>query len=253
MTSPLENAMRGHSTLCLMALCLLSTCNQPAVTLKAPAFQSSENTVRDWDNVAHEIAAEMAAHALLPPIPPMTAPQGFATKPVFVRVRAQGSAFVHEVAIELQADILSRGGTVSRTPVGATVVNLDVDFVTWSPRDKPPGLVGTTAGIASIPGAVIGASVPMSRWTAADTAAFSAVGLGVAADTIIALTPTSNAEAIWDASVVTDEQVVMRLRQPVYVRNRDIPLYTKTADLTQVASWSDGGAVLAPRLLHLDP
>jgi hypothetical protein len=100
---------------------------------------------------------------------------------------------------------------------------------------------------------VIGASVPMSRWTAADTAAFSAVGLGVAADTIIALTPTSNAEAIWDASVVTDEQVVMRLRQPVYVRNRDIPLYTKTADLTQVASWSDGGAVLAPRLLHLDP
>lgn len=245
--------MRGHSTLCLMALCLLSACNQPAVTLKAPAFQSSENTVRDWDNVAHEIAADMAAHALLPPLPPMTAPQGYSTKSVFVRIQAPGSAFMQDVASELEADILSRGGSVSRTPVGATVVNLDVDFVTWSPRDKPPGLVGTTAGIASIPGIVIGASVPMSKWAAADAAAFSAMGLGVAADMAIALTPTSNAEAIWEASVVTDDQVVMRLQEPVYVRNRDIPLYTKTTNLAPVSSWTDRGATLVPRPLRLAP
>jgi hypothetical protein len=245
--------MRGHSALSLAALCLLGACNQPAVTLKAPAFQSSENTIRDWDNVAHEIAAGMAAHALLPPVPPMTAPQGYATKPVFVRVQAPGSAFVREVATQLEADILSRGGTVSRTPAGATVVNLDVDFVAWSPRDKPPGLAATTAGLAAIPGAVIGASVPMSRWAAADAGIFSAIGAGPAVDTIIALTPTSNAEAIWQASVVTDEQVVMQLQKPIYVRDRDIPLYTKTADLTPVTSWSDRDASLAPRRLRLDP
>jgi hypothetical protein len=95
--------------------------------------------------------------------------------------------------------------------------------------------------------------VPLSKWTAADTAVFSAVGLGVATDTAIALTPTSNAEAIWEASIVTDDQVVMRLQEPVYVRNRDIPLYTKSADLTPVASWNDRDITLLPRPLRLVP
>jgi hypothetical protein len=241
------------AALCLTALCLLSACNQPAVTLKPPAFQSSENTVRDWNDVAHAIAAGMAARALLPPGPLPPAPRGYSTKPVFVRVQARGSAFVDQVARELEADVLARGGTVARTPAGATVVNLDVDFVKWSPRDKPPGLFGLAAGVATVPGIVIGASQPMSTWTAADAASFSAVGVGLAADTLIALTPTSNAEAIWEASIVTGDQVVMRLQQPVYVRDRDIPLYTKTANLTPVASWSDENAALAPRSLRLAP
>jgi hypothetical protein len=261
--SPLRNTMQGHSmlspaALCrtaigLAALCLLSACNQPAVALKPPAFQSSENTVRDWNDVAHAIAAGMAARALLPPGPLPPAPQGYSTKPVFVRVQAPGSAFVDQVARALEADVLARGGSVARAPAGATVVNLNVDFVRWSPRDKPPGLLGLTAGVAAIPGIVIGASQPMSTWTAADAASFSAVGLGLAADTVIALTPTSNAEAIWEASIVTGDQVVMRMQQPVYVRNRDIPLYAKIASLAPVASWSNENVALAPRLLRLDP
>jgi hypothetical protein len=231
----------------------LGACNQPAVTLKPPAFQSSENTVRDWNDVASTIASGMAEHALLPPGPPAPAPPGYASKPVFVRVQAPGSAFIRQVATELEADILARGGTVARTPAGATVVNLDVDFVTWSPRDKPPGLVGTTAAVATIPGTVIGASQPMNEWTAANAAGLSAVGVGAAADTIVALTPTSNAEAIWQASIVTGDQVVMQLQQPIYVRDRDIPLYTKTLTLAPVASWGDATAALVPRPLRLDP
>jgi hypothetical protein len=245
--------MRGHSTLCLAALCLLGACNQPAVSLKPPAFQSSENTVRDWNDVANAIASGMAAHALLPPGPPAPAPPGYSSKPVFVRVQAPGSAFIRQVASELEADILSRGGTVARTPAGATVVNLDVDFVKWSPRDKPPGLVGTTAAAFAAPGIAIGDSLPMTTWTAANAAGFTAAGAGVAADTIVALTPTSNAEAIWQASIVTGDQVVMRLQQPIYVRDRDIPLYTKTLSLAPVASWGDANAALAQRLLRLDP
>ena len=93
----------------------------------------------------------------------------------------------------------------------------------------------------------------MTTWTAADAAGFTALGLGLAADTVIALTPTSNAEAIWEASIVTDDQVVMRLQRPIYVRDRDIPLYTKTANLTPVASWSDENVALAPRSLRLAP
>jgi hypothetical protein len=245
--------MRRLNKLSLAALCLLGGCNQPAVTLKPAAFQNSENTVRDWNDVAHQIAAEMTARGLLPA--PVTTPgqRAAPVKPVFIRVQAPGSAFIRQVGTELEADILLRGGTVARTPAGATVVNLDVDFVKWSPRDKPPGLLGSTAAVAAVPGTVIGASVPMSTWTAADAAGFSAVGLGVATDTVIALTPMTNSEAIWEALVVTDNQIVMRLQQPVYVRDRDIPLYTKTATLTAVASWSDGASTLVPRSLRLVP
>jgi hypothetical protein len=100
---------------------------------------------------------------------------------------------------------------------------------------------------------VIGASVPMETWTAADAAGGSAAGLGVLADAIVALTPLTNAEAIWQASIVTGDQVVMRLQQPIYVRDRDIPLYAKTANLAAVASWTGEDAVLAPRPLRLAP
>jgi len=245
--------MRRLNTFSLAALCLLGGCNQPAVSLKPPAFQNSENTVRDWNDVAHQIADEMTVRGLLPA--PATTPgqRAVPVKPVFIRAQAPGSAFIRQVGIELEADILLRGGTVARTPAGATVVNLDVDFVKWSPRDKPPGLLGTTAAVATAPGVVIGGSVPTSRWALADAAGFSAVGLGVAADTIIALTPMSNSEAIWEASVVTDNQIVMRLQQPVYVRDRDIPLYAKTTTLGPVASWSDGASALVPRSLRLVP
>jgi hypothetical protein len=240
--------MRRQTKVCLAALCLLGGCNQPAVNLKPPAFQSSENTVRDWNDVAHAIAAEMTAHGLL-----AAGPQGFPAKPIFVRVQAPGSAFVRQVGTELEADILSRGGIVARTPFNATVINLDVDFVKWSPRDKPPGLLGTAAAAATIPGIAIGASAPLSAGTAAAVGGLTAVGFGIAADTVIALTPTTNSEAIWEASIVTNDQIILRLQQPIYVRDRDIALYSKTANLTPVVSWSDGNASLAPRSLRLAP
>jgi hypothetical protein len=51
---------------CLGTTLLLSACNQPAVSLKAPATQASQNTVRDWHVVAHKITDEMAARDLVP-------------------------------------------------------------------------------------------------------------------------------------------------------------------------------------------
>ena len=66
--------MRRHPLLPLLAAtCLLASCNQPAVTPKPPAFQNSENTVRDWNNVAHRIADRMAELGYLPdPLHPPT-------------------------------------------------------------------------------------------------------------------------------------------------------------------------------------
>jgi hypothetical protein len=159
---------------------------------------------------------------------------------------------VRQVASELQDDILRSGGTIARSPTGATVVNLDVDFVRWGPRDKPPGLLGTTLGILAVPGIVIGASVPMSTWTAADAAAFTALGVGAFSDAVIALTPTMNAEAVWKATIVTPDRVIMNLQEPVYIRARDIPLYAKGTSLSPVASWT-GSAPLRTRLVRYDP
>lgn len=246
--------MRTRAILSLaVAACALAGCNQPAVAPKAPAFQSSENTVRDWNDVAHKIGDALASTGLVPaPLPPGSTNAPPPPRPVFIRVQAPDSAFVQEVASELENDILLRGGKISRTPTGSTVVNLDVNFVVWGPRDKPPGLLYTTAGILSIPGIVMGASAPMSTWTAADAAAFSAIGLGLFLDGVIALTPTMNAEAVWTASVVTDDQVVMKIQEPIYVRNGDIPLYAKAASLSPVSSWSTAPA-LRVRTIRYDP
>ena len=248
--------MRHFTMRCLAVAvtCVAGGCNQPAVTPKVPAFQSSENTVRDWNDVAHKISAEMASLGLVPAytselpqsanVPP--------PKPVFVRVQAIRSAFIRHVADELEADISQRGATVARTTEGATVVNLDVNFVQWGPRDKPPGLAFTTLGALAVPGIVIGASMPMSTWTAANAAAFTALGVGALIDGVIALTPTMNAEAVWQATIVTSDRVVMKLQEPVYIRSPDIPLYAKETSVSPVSSWSSNGA-LRPRTIRYDP
>ena len=147
-----------NSILCLTAIaCLLGGCNQPAVTLKAPAFQSSENTVRDWNDIAHRISSEMASRGLLPSPSVPAAPNTPSPRPVFVQVQAPDSAFVRVLASELQADVLRNGGIVARSPYGATVVNLDVDFVSWSretnrlgssgPRQPSPPYPGSSWGL----------------------------------------------------------------------------------------------------------
>lgn len=239
--------------LCLATVgCLLAGCNQPAVTLKTPDFQASENTVRDWNDVAHKIGAGMVSRGLLAAHAQPELNDTSPPKPVFVRVQAPDSAFIAEVANELTVYILRRGGNVARAPRGATVVNLDVNFVRWGPRDKPPGLLGTVAAIATIPAIVIGASVPMSTWVAADAAAATSLGLGVMADGIIAITPTMNAEAVWEATIVTDDRVVMKLQEPVYVRAPDLLLYAKATSLAPIASWSNVEPLRA-RPIRYDP
>ena len=229
---------------------VLAGCGQPAISLKAPAFQSSENTVRDWNDVAHEINNEMGKRGLIPFYlngqPQFTA--GATYLPVFIRVQGPDSTFLNQVAGELEHDILQAGGMISRRPDGATIVNLDVNFVKWGPRDKPPGLLGTTAAVAAIPGLVISASRPMSLWTSVDAAAATAGGVGILFDGLTAMTPATNSEAVWEASIMTDDRVVMRIREPVYIRSADIPFYMKTTDIGPAPSWK-ALAASRPRMI----
>jgi hypothetical protein len=153
----------------------------------------------------------------------------------------------------LEDDILRRGGAVARTPAGATVVNLNVSVVRWGPRDKPPGLLGVTTSLAAVPAIVIPSSAPMSTWTAADAAGAAAAGFGVLTDTIIAMTPTMNAEAVWQATIVTDDTVLMKLQEPIYIRAPDIALYASAVDLGPIASWGSSAPPARGRLIRYDP
>ena len=115
-----------------------------------------------------------------------------------------------------------------------------------------PALPLPQLGALAVPGIVIGASMPMSTWTAANAAAFTALGVGALIDGVIALTPTMNAEAVWQATIVTSDRVVMKLQEPVYIRSPDIPLYAKETSVSPVSSWSSNGA-LRPRTIRYDP
>ena len=162
------------------------------------AFQDHETTVRDWKSVAHDIAGQMARGGLVPaygqPEVAPGAPPPPPSKPVFVRVRPPDSTFLREVADEFQADVLRRGGTLARLPFGATVVSLDVDVVTWSPGTYRPGFLPV---------------------------------LGDAFAFIFAGAPNTKTEAVWKATVEANDQEVLKIVEPVCVRDDDAPLYSK--------------------------
>ena len=108
------------------------------------------------------------------------------------------------------------------------------------------------AAIAAAATVAIGDSLPMSTWTAADATAASALGIGALADGIIAMTPTMNVEAVWEATIVTDNRVMMKLRQPVYIRDADMALYDHATNLDPMASWTTTEP-LRGRLIRYDP
>jgi hypothetical protein len=162
---------------------------------KPPTFQASEITVRDWKNVSHDIASEMAAIGLVPLNWPRgidNGAPGVPLRPVFVNLLAPNSIFLREAADELEADILRRGGTLTHSPAGATVVSLDVDVVRWA----PDGLGWAPDGFGWAPG----------------------VGM-------------RNTEAVSKVSVEINDRLVMKLVDPLYVRGGDIALYTPAQPL----------------------
>ena len=208
----------------LAAVCFLGACSQPAVAPKELAFQENENTARDWNVVARRIADLMTQRGLLPP--PVYLQSAASAQPAsygrfFINVEAPGSTFLHEVQVGLQSEILARGGTVSRSPADADVINLDVDVVRWGPRNTGPGGVGTLTGLATGAGILLGSNGPYTP-----AAAFGiAAGAGIAADAIASTVPDTNVEAVWEASILKGGDVLMDVHEPVYVGRHDARLY----------------------------
>jgi hypothetical protein len=199
---------------------LLGACQQPAVEMKPPAFQQSAVTVRDWDSVASRIATGLQQHGLLGTPDPRTG-QVSATGPFYIHVLADGSGFLRSVRDSLVSQLLANGGEVAVSPAGATVINLDVDWVRWGSRPHGPGGAGTLVGGAAAIALAV-ADAPSFSWQAA---AVTALGVGIAADILAAVTPTQGSEAAWRAYIVTPTSIVWQRREVMYVATSDLPLY----------------------------
>jgi hypothetical protein len=226
----------------------LGACTQPAVAPKAPAFQESENTARDWVTVAQQIAGSLSQRGFLPsPVMPGSEPPP-PRPPIFVQVDAPGSTFLQEVRQGLQDEILRRGGTLSRMPANSVVVNLDVDVVRWGARNQPAAGLATVAGLAAGTGVLLANAAPLSP-----AAGFGiAAGAGLALDAILAMTPRTNTEAIWKASIIAEDQVVLSISGPVYIGPSDASLYASETRLSPTVSFSAANQPI-PRQLRFVP
>lgn len=202
--------------------------------------------MRDWDSVAQQIVTEMAQRGLLPdPVNPQTVM--VARYPYYISLSAPDSLFLHEVRSALQSEILHRGGTVKLSPAGAMLINLDVDIVRWGGRRYPGGLA-TLAGLAAGAGFLLAGNGPLTPAAAFGVAA----GAGIATDAILALTPQTNVEAVWQASAVIGDELKFDIRRPIYISAADIPLHGSRTRLSPLSS--PGAAISAtPVRMRYDP
>lgn len=120
---------------------------------------------------------------------------------------------------------MTRGFVVATSATGAWVINLKVDVIRWGPRDKPPGTLGVVPGT------------------------LAAVGDFVVGDFSTALTPTSNSEVAWEATILGDRAILLSVREPLYVRDNDLPLYYGGAETAEIGTPT---FVLSPRRVRYD-
>lgn len=242
---------RGFSIATLGAALLLGGCTAPLVTLKPPSSQHSGTHLRDWNAVAGRIADSLQSGGLLPPPSSDAAatPSSSATNPIYVHVQGYGSTFLNEVRSALQGEIIRRGGVAARTPAAGTVVNLEVETVRWSPR--PPSNDGALTAL----GAAAGLALLVTDHSLAAggvglnpvQGALATTALGVVGDVWRATNPNQfGAEVAWQASVYTADRIAFRLREPMYVRTNDLPLYQARTGIAPVAT-SDPSALLPVR------
>lgn len=199
---------------------LLCGCTRPAVAPKPPSFQDQANAVRDWEDVARQIAGDMVRAGLLPdPLHPATTPSW--NQPFYIQFSAQRPQFLHEVAESLEAEIVQHGGIVVRSPYGAAQINLDVDVVRWSPRNRLPDLTYTAAGLAGGTAVVLGNQPPLTP-----AAGFGLLaGAGILADLARTMTPHTHTEIAWGAQIIEGSRVVFAARYPMYIADADLALY----------------------------
>jgi hypothetical protein len=121
-------------SLALFAVALpgLAGCSQPVATPHGVLFQESANAEIDWESSVNRVMASMEAqglfqtpgHSVVPGRQPYPGPY-------FVFVQRPGSAFLEDARDMMEHALIRHGAAVARSPVGATVINIDLDVIHW--------------------------------------------------------------------------------------------------------------------------
>lgn len=137
---------RRLQMMALVCVSLVGACGRTGYIMKGPQFQERAADTMDWDRAAGRLAQAMQnqdyfAAALDQP-----------TRPTFyVYNTAPNSTFLFETGRALEAEIMRRGGSIARSPNGATTVNLEVDLINWT-GDLPWSTVAEASWGATILG-----------------------------------------------------------------------------------------------------
>lgn len=120
-----------HAIAALLLAAGLVACRAPGVAPGPQGQQQDADNLRDWNAAAFRMVNGMADQGFIPSAvvpPPGRVPF---PPPYYINVVAQGSTFLDEVRKSIERDLLIRGLPVARTPINATVINLDIDVVQW--------------------------------------------------------------------------------------------------------------------------
>jgi hypothetical protein len=120
-----------YARLALAALVVAGLAGAARPTFAADGgLQRSADAVKDWQNAAVRFVDSMQQKGFIPspirvpgrtPYPP----------PYYINVMSAGSTFLEELKQSIEWQLLDRDLTISRSPAGATVINLDIDVVKW--------------------------------------------------------------------------------------------------------------------------
>ena len=101
------------------------------------------------------------------------------------------------------------------------MITLDVDVVHWQPRHRLPDGLGTQLGLASGTAVVLANQAPLTP-----AAGFGLLaGAGVIGDLLRTMTPNTNTEIAWGASIAENNRLVFDVRYPMYIHRNDVGLY----------------------------
>ncbi len=206
----------------LSGIMLAAGCTSPAVGWKEPAVQEAATNVRDWRDIAEAAVLSMEQKGAIPTPghPPRMDGSLPLPGPYYVHVLSQGSTFLEELKLGIEQRLQKRGFPIARTPAGATVLNLDLDVVTWSGERPFDGYV------------------PLA--------------LAVDADAVVGALPTPDTEAAWTITVFHGDRMVVKCSDIIYIASGDIPLYRGRVTIAALAS--PGGTMLgAPRQIRYAP
>jgi hypothetical protein len=96
----------------------------------ADVFHSTVGDVRQWHHEAVLFVKSMEEKGFIPSSSPVPGVVPY-PPPYYLNVMVTGSTFLEEFRQAVEAELLRRHLDIARSPIGVTVINLDIDLLDW--------------------------------------------------------------------------------------------------------------------------